>query len=295
MYIALFGGEIESKSIDKLALLLETLSSKGGRFVYYAPFLGFLKKSGVTVPAGEVFDSRENLPAKVEILLSLGGDGTFLNSISCIRDRGIPVAGINFGRLGFLTSARVSENGNNRWMDSLIQGDYIVSLRSLLKLSIEGLPTNFYPYALNEISVQRSSPYMLGVEIKINGGVIPTFWADGFLVSTPTGSTAYSLSVGGPIVAPGSNVFIIAPIAPHNLNIRPIVISDDSHIEINLISKSPDVVLSVDNRSVMIKSSEKMVLSKGDYSVNSIQFSDFGFFAALNEKLLWGEDKRNNA
>ncbi len=294
MYIALFGGEIDIKSIDKLLLLLETLSSKGGKFCYYAPFLAFLKKNGIAVPSGDLFDSRENLPMGVEMLLSLGGDGTFLNSISCIRDTGIPVAGINFGRLGFLTSARVSEN-ENQWMSSLIERDYILSPRSLLKLSIEGLTDKFYPYALNEISVQRTSPYMLGVEIKINGGVIPTFWADGFLVSTPTGSTAYSLSVGGPIVAPGSNVFIIAPIAPHNLNIRPIVISDDSHIEINLISKSSNVVLSVDNRSVMIDSSEKMMLSKGDYSVNCIQFSDFGFFAALNEKLLWGEDKRNNA
>ena len=224
----------------------------------------------------------------------MGGDGTFLNSLTLIRNKNIPVAGINFGRLGFLTTVKVSSQ-DDKLIDSLLRGEYDIEKRTLLKLQSDNIPSDFYPYALNEISLQRNTPYMIGIELKIDGEIIPTYWADGLLISTQTGSTAYSLSVGGPIVTPGSNVFIVVPIAPHNLNVRPLIVSDSSILEIKIITKSDKAVLTVDNRSFTVSSENTVRLSKADFYINNVSFSKSGFFDALREKLLWGEDKRNNS
>jgi NAD+ kinase len=293
MNIALFGINPDPKWNVKIDFLLNAIKNSGAQLFYYRSLYDYFISSALpNIPTGEIFTCAEDLPADISLFLALGGDGTFLNSLTIIKNSNIPIAGINFGRLGFLTTARVS-GSDDAWIDSLLKGEYNIEKRSVLKLQADGIPSAFYPYALNEITIQRSTPYMIGIELKINGERIPTYWADGLLISTPTGSTAYSMSVGGPIVTPGSNVFIIAPISPHNLNVRPLIVHDSSHLEVKVISKSENAILTVDNRSFNASSDDTLHLSKADFNINNVYFSKSGFFDALKEKLLWGEDKRN--
>ena len=240
---------------------------------------------------GENFASWEDLPSDTELFLSLGGDGTFLRSLTFVRDRGIPVAGINFGRLGFLTTARTDDPGP--WLDDLLGGRFRVEDRGLLRLECDGLPEGFYPCALNEISLQRGGARMLSVHVRVDGRDIPTYWADGLVVSTPTGSTAYSLSVGGPVVFPSSDVLILAPIAPHNLNVRPLVVPFSSTVEMTFDSRDDSALLAVDNRPVRITSGTAVRITRCPYSLRYVSLSDNTFIDALRTKLLWGEDRRN--
>ena len=240
---------------------------------------------------GEDFFSGEDLPSDTDIFLSLGGDGTFLHSLTFVRDRGIPVAGINFGHLGFLTTARADES--ETWIDDLLAGRYMVEERKLLKVSCSELEDGFYPFALNEVSLQRRGAGMLSINIRIAGREIPACRADGLVVATPTGSTAYNLSVGGPVVMPDSDVMVIAPIAPHNLNVRPLVVSLGSPVELVFDSREGSALLAVDNRYVEIPSGTKVGISRGDYGLRYVSFAGGNFINALRTKLFWGEDLRN--
>ena len=242
------------------------------------------------LPQGELFEGHNDLPEHIDMFLTLGGDGTFLESLTIVRDRQIPIAGINFGRLGFLTTACVEDN--NPWIEKLVNGDYAIEERALLHLQKENLPQGFYPYAMNEITIQRLTPSMLEIEISIDGHPLPKYWSDGILVATATGSTAYSMSIGGPIVTPDSKVLIIAPISPHNLNVRPLIVPQSSTVEISFQGRHPQALLTVDNRSVDIAAGEKVTISRGEFPIKSIAINN-NFIAALNQKLLWGEDKRN--
>ena len=254
---------------------------------------GRLREKGATLACyGEDFFSWEDLPAGTELFLSLGGDGTFLQSLTFIRDCGIPVAGVNFGRLGFLATARADEG--DRWIDDLLSGRYTVEERSLLRVSCTGLPDDFYPFALNEVSVQRRGASMLSVHVRIDGRELPTYWADGLVVSTPTGSTAYNLSVGGPVVMPSSEVMIIAPIAPHNLNVRPLVVPIGAAVELTFHSRERDALLTLDNRSCALPSGTTVGLQRGRYGLRYVSLSDNNFIGALRTKLFWGEDRRNS-
>lgn len=297
MNIALFGSETILKYSEKIESLIGEFARKGLHLCYYDGLYPHLqeisRERGMVLPEGEIFSSDENLPEGVDLFLALGGDGTFLHSLGIVRDRRVKVAGINFGRLGFLTTAKASDR-NNDWISLLLEQKYDVISRSTLRIFSDALPEGFYPYALNEVSIQRRTPYMIGIDLKINDIEIPTYWADGLIVSTPTGSTAYSLSVGGPIVTPQAGVFAISPIAPHNLNIRPLIVQDNAEIEFSIYSEAPEVMLTVDNREVIIPTSSKIRLCKGDFSMSTISLGEEGFFDALQEKLLWGADKRNN-
>ncbi len=291
MKAALFGKRIDKTNIGRLILFVNNLKEyRHLEFCYHESFYNLIKEFSQELPLGGLFSSSEDLPADVDIFLSLGGDGTFLESLTMVRDRRIPIAGINFGRLGFLTTACVGEN--NPWIEKLIKGDYAIEQRALLHLGKDLLPDGFYPYAMNEITIQRMTPSMLEIEISIDGNPLPKYWSDGILVATATGSTAYSLSIGGPIVTPDSSVLIIAPISPHNLNVRPLVIPDTSTVEISFQGRYPHALLTVDNRSVDINAGEKLVITKGKFPIRSISINN-NFIAALNQKLLWGEDKRN--
>ena len=252
-----------------------------------------LREKGATLACfGDDFSSWEDLPGDTELFLSLGGDGTFLQSLTFVRDRGIPVAGINFGRLGFLTTARADEPGP--WLDDLLAGRYRIEDRLLLDVSCEGLPADFYPSALNEISLQRSGARMLSVHVRVDGRDIPTYWADGLVVSTPTGSTAYSLSVGGPVVLPDSDVMVLAPIAPHNLNVRPLVVPSSAMVEMTFDSRDEAALLAVDNRPLRVVPGTVIRISRSACSLRYVALSDNTFIHALRTKLLWGEDRRNN-
>ena len=239
---------------------------------------------------GEDYSSWEDLPADTDLFLSLGGDGTFLQSLTFIRDRGIPVAGINFGHLGFLTTARADETG---WVDALLSGRYTVEERSLLRVTSAALPDDFYPFALNEVSLQRRGTSMLQIRVCIDGRELPTYWADGLVIATPTGSTAYNLSVGGPVIMPSSAVMVIAPIAPHNLNVRPLVVPVEADVELHFRSRGPGALLTLDNRSCEIPSESSVSLRRGRYGLRYVSLSDDNFIHALRTKLFWGEDRRN--
>lgn len=294
MKVAVFGRGTQIFNSEKLHLLVESMKRAGSmELCCYAPLFDFFRKEVGDRCIVSSFSDSSTLPEDTSFLLSLGGDGTFLESLTIVRESNIPVAGINFGRLGFLTTAVVDEK--NEWLDALLCGKYNVVERTLLGIDERGrglLPADFYPVALNEITVQRSNPIMLEIEISVNGEQLPHYMADGILIGSATGSTAYSLSIGGPIVTPDSKVLIIAPIAPHNLNVRPIIVPETSVIELSYSTRSGGALLTADNRSSSLPKSARLTVSKAGYRLRSVSIGN-NFMHALNQKLLWGMDKRN--
>lgn len=236
------------------------------------------------------FTDKDGLP-DADIILSLGGDGTLLSLLPIIRDSAVPVLGVNYGRLGFLSSSAPEEV-----VQALAEGRYAIEKRTLVRVSdASGAVGGMYPYALNEVAIHRTGAAMLGVEVSVDGVSLPTYWADGILVATSSGSTAYSLSVGGPIAFPGSKVLIVSPIAPHNLNVRPIVLPDTSDIRIRLHPRDPEVSLSLDNRQLIVGSSVNLEVSAAPFTFNIVRIPGGEFIKALTGKLFWGYDIRNNS
>lgn len=221
-------------------------------------------------------------------VLSMGGDGTFLSAATQVGAREIPILGVNLGRIGFL-----SENTPEDTLEKLLSGAYTIEERSLLKVDVSGVELSS-PYALNEVGVLRKGAAMLGVDVCVDGVELPTYWADGLLVATSSGSTAYSLSVGGPIVMPEAKVWILSPIAPHNLNVRPLVIPDGSSISLSFQARENSVSLSLDNRIYELSTNANIKISMAQFSLKRVRLSGSNFFAALTDKLHWGEDLRNN-
>jgi Predicted sugar kinase len=294
MYVAILSRSVTSANAAGMQSLLDALESRKVKLCYHEKFFNSISRiPGVRLPEGVVFTSSEDLPEGISLFLSLGGDGTFLSSLTFVRERQIPVAGINFGHLGFLTTAKVEEDDALAWLDDLLEGNYTLDDRDLLKVSVAGIPDGFYPYAVNEVSIQRKGTSMLSIDISIDGMQLPAYWADGLVIATPTGSTAYSLSVGGPIVLPDSKVLIIAPIAPHNLNVRPLVIPAGSKIELCVNPGKGDALVTVDNRSFDICPEQKIEITRGEYGFRYVSLHDNTFIDALKNKLLWGGDKRN--
>lgn len=293
MKIAIFARSIDTKWHIRLSLVVAALLEREAELTFFAPFYKKAKQEYMlNLPVAETFSSHEDLPKDIDIFLCLGGDGTFLESLTLIQDRNLPVAGVNFGRLGFLTSADSAPS--NRWIDMLFKGDYKIEKRTVLKVSSADKFNCMYPFALNEVSVQRQDPSMLSVTLKINGMELPTYWSDGIVIATPTGSTAYSMSIGGPIMFPTAKALIIAPIAPHNLNIRPLVVPDDTVIELVVTARKTGAILCLDNRTINVSSGDKFTISKAGFYMNYISLPASGFIGALKEKLLWGEDRRNS-
>ncbi|MBR5735300.1 MAG: NAD(+)/NADH kinase [Bacteroidales bacterium] len=253
---------------------------------------GRLEELGVEVFSCTSADSN-GIPDGTNLMLSLGGDGTFLAAVDYLKGRQIPVAGINFGRLGFLTTAKV-DDGCNSWIEDLVSRRFDIEPRLLLQVSGIELPEGIHPYCLNEFTVTRLGPSMLQITVSIDGKALPTYWADGVLVATPTGSTAYSLSVGGPIVAPTTDCLIICPVAPHNLNVRPIVANAGSEIKISFTSKDKAANMSVDNHGFQVSSGSSVSLSQAPHKALYVTLRDMSFVDALRDKLMWGDDIRNN-
>lgn len=225
-----------------------------------------------------------------DMLLSVGGDGTFLYSSKLVIDSGIPLVGVNLGRVGFL-----SENRPEDVAEALLSGEYTIESRAMLRAEVspEVASVSMWDYALNEITVHRNGSAMLGVDVDLDGVRLPTYWADGLVVSTSSGSTAYSLSVGGPIVLPESRVLIISPIAPHNLNIRPLVVPDTSVLTLRMHSRDGSFTLTADNRAVDVAENIVVEVSVAQFSLKRVRLNRSNFINALTEKLFWGEDVRN--
>lgn len=236
------------------------------------------------------FEKKDDLRADTDFVMSVGGDGTFLSLAMLVADSGIPVVGVNLGRMGFL-----SENRPEDVAEALLGGEYVIEDRVLLRAEVTtGNPIiDDYPYALNEMTVRRSGAAMLGVDVTLDGIHLPTYWADGLVVSTSSGSTAYSLSVGGPIVLPESKVLIISPIAPHNLNVRPLVVPYSSEISLRMHSRDGKFELSMDNRTVEVGEDTEVAVSMAQFSLKRVRLNRSNFINALTDKLFWGEDVRN--
>ena len=227
-------------------------------------------------------------------MLSIGGDGTFLRSIEFVRNLHIPVLGINTGNLGFLATSK-KENINDL-IDKIFEKEYNIENRTLIKVNSDeiGINDSIFPYALNEVSVVRKdTTSMINIKTSLDGNHLNTYWADGLIVSTPTGSTGYSLSCGGPVISPTSASFVLTPISPHNLNVRPLVISDKTKIELSVSGREKNHLLSIDSKIFTIENDTKIKIEKADFNFNIAHFSDNSFYESLKEKLLWGKDKRN--
>lgn len=238
-------------------------------------------------------DSKADIRPGTDCVLSVGGDGTFLTAAQLVSDVGIPILGVNLGRLGFL-----SENCPEDVLPALMEGAFSIEYRDMLNATVKGpnarRAIGLLPYAVNDVCIHRSGAAVLGINVSIDDAALPTYWADGLIVATSSGSTAYSLSVGGPICAPNSKVLIITPVAPHNLNVRPLVVPNTSKISISVCSRDDKVTLTMDNKVVDIDPSWTIEVSVAQFSLKRMRLAKSEFVNALTSKLFWGEDIRNN-
>ena len=243
----------------------------------------------------EVYEIKKKADVRPEtdLVLSMGGDGTFLSAAHTVADIGLPILGVNFGRIGFLC-----ENRPGEVLDALMQGDFRIEYRTVVNATIKGpnarKQIGFLPYAVNEVSLHRIGSAVLGIDVAINGEMLPTYWADGLIIATSSGSTAYSLSVGGPICLPDTKVLIIAPIAPHNLNVRPLVVPEGTKLDISFRSRDGKATMTMDNTSVEIEPDWAVHIEMAQFSLKRVKLPKSEFVAALTSRLFWGEDRRNN-
>jgi len=292
MKIALFGKNIAETVIPFIQELVDELQSTEGVTFMYKPFFDSLEGKVVFNGQPLLFTSQNEIENKIDYLFSIGGDGTILDAIRLVGNSGIPVTGINLGRLGFLSS--ISKEYIGPAIRAIQSGHYQIEKRTLLMLeSPKDLfgPTN---YAMNELTVFKPNVMsMLTIKTWINGAFLNSYWADGLIVATPTGSTAYSLSCTGPIITPDSENFLITPIASHNLTVRPIVIRDDSEIKIRVEGKESHFLLSLDSRIEKVEHTVDLIIRKASFKINLLRLADKNFFHTIREKLNWGLDNRN--
>jgi len=292
MKVALFGKVYADSQRDYLQLLIDELTKRDLKILIYEPYYKAIEGKVNFSEEISVFNTNKDIKKDVEILFSIGGDGTILDTVSIVQDSGIPILGINLGRLGFLSS--VSKDEIIYAVDSIYKGDYNINSRALLQL-VE--PENLFGdvnYALNDLTIYRNNTTaLIVVHVFVDDVLLNSYWGDGLIVSTPTGSTAYSLSVGGPIVTPGSKNFIIAPIASHNLTVRPIIIQDSSVIKIKIEGREEKYLMTMDSRHSAITKDDEIIIKRCNFSVNLVQMKNKDFFSTIRDKLLWGVDNRN--
>ncbi len=291
--IAVYGREFNQSVLGYVLELFSYLRNKQVTVYIYQDFHTFLNNNFNLDFEFQKFKSHEDLPSNIAFMLSLGGDGTMLAAATLIKDSGIPIAGINFGRLGFL--ANISKTNIQEALDQIFANEYQIQKRALLQVKtnddtfVEGAT-----YALNDITVFRSdSSAMITVHAVLNNELLNSYWADGLIIATPTGSTAYSLSCGGPIIMPGSGNFVITPISPHNLNVRPIVVNENMSLHLEIESRTGKYILSCDSKSYIIPTKTTLIISKAPFETNLIRLANDQYFNILREKLLWGIDVRN--
>ncbi|MDB4098036.1 NAD kinase [Flavobacteriaceae bacterium] len=293
MKIAIYG-----QSVDKISknIFLEILNiSRNQNLVLFVEekYNSVLLKKLKTNHNHKVFSSYNDLDKSIDMMITIGGDGTLLRSITYVRDLGIPIIGINTGRLGFL--ATLNQELLNIELKKILKGEFDVKERSLLEVSVDNNDDfSDFNFALNEVSVGRkNTTSMIEIKTMLDGEYLNTYWADGLIVSTPTGSTGYSLSCGGPIMTPSSQTFSITPIAPHNLNARPLVISDEIKIELSVEGREKSHLLSLDSQIISLKNNVKIKIKKANYKIKLASINNNSFYKTLRNKLLWGEDRRN--
>ena len=289
MKFAIFGNIYQAKKSSYAELLFKLLTQHNAQICICQEFYNFLTETlHLVLPPVELFNDDD---FEADIVISLGGDGTFLKAASRVGKKNIPILGINTGRLGFL--ADISPEEMESTLEDIYNHHYKIEERSVLQLDCNDKSLMHCPYALNEIAVlKRDSSSMISIHTAINGVPLTTYQADGLIIATPTGSTAYSLSVGGPIIVPHSKTIAITPVAPHSLNMRPIVICDDWTITLDVESRSHNFLVAIDGRSESCKETTRLTISRADYTIKVIKRFDHIFFNTLRNKMMWGADIR---
>jgi len=293
MQIALFGRKVSPEFLPVVEKMIRLLEEKAGKFFIHGGFYDFLKdRVPFKLPVAQ-FTNYAEIPTDCFCMISVGGDGTLLDTLPYIRNSGIPVLGINTGRLGFLSA--VSSDEMEESIHALFDGRYRIDQRSLVMLD-SGHEKLFeaFPYALNELSIlKRDNTTMISISAYVDESYLNTYWADGLMVATPTGSTGYSLSCGGPIISPDSENFIITPIASHNLTVRPIVVKDNSVVKLRVEGRVKSHLIVMDSRSVSLEHAADLYIRKADFKINLICIEHNDFYKTIRNKLAWGLDKRN--
>ena len=289
MKFALFGNTYQAKKSAHVIRLLSILKQYNAVVYINREFYHFLvDEQKMDIQAAGVFEGND---FEADMVLSMGGDGTFLKAASYVGNKNIPILGINTGRLGFL--ADVSPEEMEDTFKDIYNHNYKVEDRSVLQVISNGQPLKGYPCGLNEIAVhKRDSSSKITIHTSINGAYLTTYQADGLVIATPTGSTAYSLSIGGPVIVPHSNTIAITPVAPHSLNVRPIVINDDWEITLDVESRSHNFLVAIDGRSETCREGTRLSIRKADYNIKVVKRPNHVFFHTLRDKMMWGADGR---
>ncbi len=292
MLVALYNRTFEEQDIPTLKHIIEMLESHKLPLLFYKEFYERIAPHVHLNTTPRFFTGRSDLPAHTDMLFSLGGDGTMLDTVSFVGNSNIPIIGINLGRLGFL--AAIPEEEVDEAILSLVRGSYTVETRTLLHLDSSIPMFDGAPYALNEFTIHRKdSSSMIKIHTYLNGEFLNSYWADGLIVSTPTGSTGYSLSCGGPIVFPQTSSFVITPVAPHNLNVRPIIVPDDNVISFEVEGRAEHFLCTLDSRTETITSGIQLAIKKENFTISLVRPDEHNFLKTIRQKLYWGVDKRN--
>lgn len=294
MKIAIYSHYYNTDAHKYLEILLESLESKNADVYIEEKFLDLIQTDKKLDNNYKTFSSHLDLDSSFDFFFTLGGDGTILRSITFIRDSNIPVIGVNIGRLGFL--ATVKKEGIKEAIEALFNNEFVVKERSLLKVQTnpENEDISELNYALNEITLNRKdTASMITIETYLDNEYLTSYWADGLIISTPTGSTGYSLSCGGPVITPAAKSFVLTPVAPHNLNARPLIIPDNTKIKMRTIGRENEFSLSLDSRIAIVKNTTEIFVEKASFTIKMIELKDTSFIQTLRKKLLWGEDTRN--
>lgn len=292
MKIAIYSRGLDLATPNPLALLLEALAPHNVEIHVFHQLLVHADLPADTTASLIPFKVSTDLDASIDCLISLGGDGTMLDAVTLVKDSGIPVLGINFGRLGFLAS--ISPDALQNAVDAIVNRTFVVDKRALIHLdSNEGLFGDT-PFALNEFAIhKRDISPMIKIHTYINGEFLNTYWVDGLIVSTPTGSTGYSMSCNGPILFPDAASFVITPVAPHNLNVRPIVIPDTNVVSFEIEGRADQFICALDARKEIVDKTVQLAIRKEQFCVNLVRLNENSFLSTLRTKLTWGLDKRN--
>ncbi|MDD2413149.1 MAG: NAD kinase [Bacteroidales bacterium] len=290
---AIYGNTRRNQSVDVFQKVIDALEKKSEIMFFFEPLFKIIeKKIKITLPV-KLFNTPEDLFENVDCILSIGGDGTFLGTLLFASNNDIPVLGINNGQLGFLANIQIEDL--EMALQNFIDGDYELDQRAVLEIIRQDETFLNKPiYALNDVTIRRSeNASMLSVKVDVNDEFLNNYWADGIIVSTPTGSTAYSLSCGGPILMPKSNAFIITPIASHTLTVRPLVLSDESFLSIKVSGRTSHYTLGVDSSSYKMDISTPLIVKKAPFKIKIVKLNQHSFLKTIREKLFWGHDKRN--
>ena len=286
---AIVGNTYQAKKSASVQKILNCLAMHEAEVCMEREFHRFLVHGQhLSLDGVEVFDGND---FEADFTVSMGGDGTFLKTASMVGEKQIPIIGVNTGRLGFLADINPPEI--DPMVQAIYEGDYAIDTRTVLQVETDGQPLAGCPFALNDVAIlKRDVAAMITVHTTINGDYVTTYQADGLVISTPTGSTAYSLSVGGPIIVPGTHVFSITAVAPHSLNVRPLVLSEDSEITLTVESRSHNFLVALDGRSEKLPDSTRLTLRKAPYRVKVVKRAGQKYFHTLRDKMMWGDDQR---